>query len=189
MNRERNVALALQRFDQEWAGEVAREKIVSTCSKGCSACCSEPVYCSKLEARLTLRYLPDAERPGVIERTRAWLTQAKATDILDIAEPHVMDYLACGLVCPFLKDKLCLVYPNRPFGCRSHCAVGPAIKCSTDRLHQTYARSPKLIAVTGAVIFSQQSEGDHLGVWLSRLLLQAPVQSEAHVSVDDLRGS
>ena len=182
MKPERRVAEALQRFDREWAAEMAREGIVSTCSRGCAACCFEPVYASKLEARLALRYLPDAERPGVVERTRAWLTQAKASHMLEIAEPHVMDYLDAELACPFLQYNRCLVYANRPLGCRSHCAIGPAILCANNRLKQRYARSPKLIALAGAAIFSKLSEGDHLGVWLSRLLLQASVQSKAHVS-------
>jgi len=186
MKPERQIAEALQRFDRQWAAEMAREGVVFSCSRGCAACCREPIYCTKQEARLALRYLPDAERPGVIERTRAWLAQAKASHILEIGEPHVMDYLDAELPCPFLLYDRCLVYPNRPLGCRSHCATGPAILCATNRLAQRYARSPRLLVSVSMAIFNEHSEGDHLGVWLSRLLLQASIQSQAHVTASKL---
>jgi hypothetical protein len=186
MNRNRSIADALIAFDHRWNQEMAKQKVVSTCSKGCSACCSEPVYTSKAEARLALSKLPGVSLPWVTGQTRSWLATAQASGILDNPEPHVMDYLAVGLPGPFLKDKLCLVYKYRPLGCRSHCATLPAEFCSTARLQQRYARSPELLAKAGQAIFAASPTGDHLGVWLARLLLQAPVQSAAHVSVDRL---
>lgn len=186
MNRNRPIADALIAFDHRWQQEMAKQKVVSTCSKGCSACCSEPVYTSKAEARLALAKLPGVERSTVADKTRSWLALAQSSGILANPEPHVMDYLAVGLPCPLLKDNLCLVYKYRPFACRSHCATRPAEFCSSARLQQQYARSPELIAATGAFIFHENSEGDHLGIWLARLLLQSPARSAAHVSVDKL---
>lgn len=182
MNRNRPIEDALIAFDHRWHLEMAKQKIVSTCSKGCSACCSEPVYASKGEARLALSKLPEVSLPSVKDKTRSWLATAQASGILANPEPHVMDYLAVGLPCPLLEANLCLVYKYRPFGCRSHCAIRPAEFCSSARLQQQYARSPELIAATGAAIFHENSEGDHLAIWLARLLLQSPVHSAAYVS-------
>ena len=187
MNRTHVTAEALALFDQRWATQIAQHKITVTCFKGCSACCSEPVYVTKDEARLTLARLPDADRPEVAQRTNDWLVKAQANGILDDPEPYVMSYLAVGLVCPLLKDNLCRVYPYRPFACRSHCAVGPASRCASDRMAQRYARSSALIVQTGAQLYHICSEGDHLGVWLARLLLQSPVRSQAHTSADGLK--
>ena len=39
-------------------------------------------------------------------------------------------YLALGLVCPFLEDDACSIYPNRPFVCREYLVNTPKELCT-----------------------------------------------------------
>lgn len=186
MNKFRKLIETYSQFDVRWAQEVQSRGIVVTCQRGCSACCWEPCYTSPAEARLALSKVPAPERADVVQRTRLWLAKAQKSGILEVPEPHVMAYKAVGLACPLLKDNLCLTYAHRPFACRSHCAVGPSDLCRINRLNQTYTHSPEMVWSTGCDIFMGSGAGDHLGVWLARLLLRLPVRSSAYVDIDSL---
>lgn len=170
----------LRTFDRAWAVEARKHNIRITCQRGCSACCSEPCYISRDEADLLVSRIPANELPGVRERTRAWLMVAELSGTLREETPHVLTYLSRGLTCPLLKNSVCLVYSARPLACRSHCAVGASDLCKANRMAQSYAVLPMPIV---NAVRAMTLEGDHLGVWLSKLLLQIPMESAARVNV------
>lgn len=169
-------------FDLRWATACAQSPRKVTCSVGCSACCAEPLYTSFEEARVAVANVPKDKRQQVIDRTGDWLHSAQASGILKEEEPNVMTYKAVRplLVCPLLHDNLCLAYAHRPFGCRSHCAVGEPRLCVEDRLSQQYATAPMLLLETSASLFCHGTSADHFGVWLSRFLLGSEVRSAAY---------
>lgn len=175
-------------FDKRWGKEMSRHKIKLSCGKGCSACCSEPTYAAKDEIKLALSELPKAELPGVVERTITWGLKASASTILSTEMPHVIDYLQLSMVCPFLKNNICLVYANRPFSCRSHCATGPAQLCASTntRLSQVYAYSPELSDNIVTKLIDAKSEWDHVGALLTELLLGQKIKSEARLTMTDM---
>ncbi len=178
--KPRETLEVLRTFDREWAAVMRQRDIQLACYRGCSACCSEPCYTSREEAALILTKIPALERKGVVDRTRTWASQAVASGILRQGTPHVQQYLSANLVCPLLKDNLCLVYAARPLACRSHCAVGVAVTCKVDRMNQKFAKAPALIVDATR---QMMCEGDHLGVWLSKALLRESPDSAATVSV------
>src|SRR5262249_48515830 len=53
---------------------------------------------------------------------RAELTKEEARDI-------AQRYFRLGLVCPFLEDDSCGIYPARPFVCRQYLVTSPAELC------------------------------------------------------------
>ena len=118
-------------------------KLVS-CREGCSACCRQLVPISEVEAR-ALRDLVEAlpkprssvihsrfsrarlrlEQAGLLERLRtpaSWTTEGFRT--------LALDYLALGIVCPFLEEESCSIYPDRPITCREFLVTSPARFCS-----------------------------------------------------------
>lgn len=160
-----------------------------TCHKGCSACCSEPIWVFGLEAKAAIKAIPPDELSGVVERTRQWAAKAAASGILKEKEPHVLAYRKVGLTCPLLKDNLCLVYNQRPIGCRSHCAIGDSKLCGSDdtRLQQTFAWARGLTHKTCMVIMSQVKPpytGAHLGVFLAEKLLNLKLESNASLEIN-----
>lgn len=96
------------------------------CCKGCSTCCSQNVTITALEGEEILRYVL-AE--GMVEQCASALLHAG-----EISRPKYTtnDFAKACLdgrdvdpeietnegVCPFLKDKVCTIYPVRPFSCR-----------------------------------------------------------------------
>jgi len=181
MNRDQDIRKSHIQFDYEFARDVKKTGAVITCKAGCFACCSEPLYVFDYEARHLLKHVPPAEMPGVVERTKAWSEKAQSCGILAKHTPHVQEYRYQKLVCPLLKDGLCLVYKQRPFGCRSHSAIGDPKLCHDDqaRMEQKFVYSHLLLSKhirDGAV-------GDHLGVFLSNVLTGTKLQSadRAHV--------
>ena len=183
MNPFKVLVEILTDFDQQWAIALAERRQEISCHKGCSACCDEPLYVTKAETKLLIRTLPVEELPGVVERTKKWLDNAQVSGILESTKPNVIEYKGLNLPCPFLKDRLCLVYKVRPYACRAHCAIGPATDCTTNRINQLYANlGPSLLFETYSAIHDISPEYDHLGVWLARFYLRVSIRSAAFVS-------
>lgn len=120
-----------------------------SCAKGCAACCSEPLFLYEPEVLLMLAALTAEQLDYVRERTVAWLAKAEWLD----KEPgnHLVNafkYRAHEMVCPFLRNNLCIAYRQRPFGCRAHLAKGPRSGCEDLALRpqQTFWFMPELTA-------------------------------------------
>jgi hypothetical protein len=60
-------------------------------------------------------------------------------------------YFRLGLVCPFLEDDACSIYPDRPFVCRQYLVTSPAELCA-DPFHNPVKPLPVPIAAAGAVL-------------------------------------
>lgn len=190
MSREADIVMDSQKmFDEVWSRALkqsAANGMPMTCGKGCSACCSEPVYVNAAEARLMLANLPEPERAGVAERTSQWATRLKASGLLKEKQPHVLKWLRVNAPCPFLKDGLCLVYQHRPLGCRYHTAVGPKELCFSTgtRFKQRYMMVEQITGAVSMKMLHADTEHDHLGAFLTRLVLNEPIESAAQVKFE-----
>ncbi len=118
-----------------------------SCRAGCAYCCRQLVLVSPLEALALAEYL--SARPAlaaaVRARVEAWETAlegspelARALDRLlagelPDAEGAALEdaYWEARLVCPFLEENLCSVYPVRPFSCREHLVTSDPALCDT----------------------------------------------------------
>lgn len=165
----------------------SNRSIQITCTKGCAACCSEPVYAERREAELAVQALSrmSPERQlEVKERVRTWFERVKAApEILKEEQPHVLAYRKLGLPCPFLRDRECSIYADRPWGCRLHYAVGPRENCEDDgkRLSQTYAYVPNIVAQKSTLKLIEKDGGamemEHFGLLLAEILFGERVES------------
>lgn len=128
-----------------------------------------------------VKSIPTLEVDGVKERTRQWVEKAEASGLLKEKLPSAFDWLSFKMVCPLLKNGLCLVYDNRPFGCRSHNAIGDPALCHSaeGRKTQKYFNCPELEQMTMTTLLAASPLVDHLGVFLSEMLLNRPVPSAA----------
>lgn len=131
------------------------------------------------EAKVIMASVPDIERQGVNERTEEWVDKAEASGLLNVEFPHVLDYMRAGLVCPLLKNGVCLVYENRPLGCRAHNATKDPALCGSleTRLDQVYVSSNELNTFAGMALMGASPKSDHLGVYLGRWLLSRRIIS------------
>jgi Fe-S-cluster containining protein len=134
------------------------QSIQFTCSKGCFACCDEPLKVLEGEVDLILADMTPEEKEAIKPRVQAWVNAATASKLQPTTEMgkhdltvngkviNAFQYRALKLTCPLLKDGVCSVYANRPLGCRMHLAVGPRIKCEdlAQRPEQRFMTSPEL---------------------------------------------
>jgi Fe-S-cluster containining protein len=104
------------------------------CSKGCSHCCSEPLYSSEEEVDYMLGGLTETQRIRVETRTRAWIQKAEEFFAVSKLRPdglhNAFEYRDANIECPFLENKLCMVYERRPMGCRTFFAMGNPDHCA-----------------------------------------------------------
>jgi Fe-S-cluster containining protein len=77
---------------------------VSSCKKGCSYCCYQAVVISTWEADRIAKY---AKR-----KTNGFGGHTETIK-------HIQEQF-CNVVCPFLVNDACSIYPARPFMCRAH---------------------------------------------------------------------
>jgi len=187
MNPTKTILLTADRYLARLTRESTQRGKPPCCSAGCSACCSEPVMCSRVEAENMLSALSPEARAEVTEATRAWLAKVKPSGLLNESLPSVFKWRELKAVCPFLKNNLCRVYDDRPYGCRLHMAIGTPIACMDDELrrHQQYVSSPE---VDSAVMLSFMDANDgleigNLGEFLAELLLDDRFESADRVKV------
>src|SRR3990172_964194 len=94
------------------------EGYVPSCRRGCSACCSEPVYTERREAEHAIeamKKLPQEEQEAILGRLRAWLEKIRGQAILKQEQPDVIEYRKLRLPRPLLHPANgdCLGYANR----------------------------------------------------------------------------
>ena len=159
------------------------------CSRGCSHCCSEPLYSSAEEVDYMLEGLTKEQRKRVEERSVIWTIKAEvffATSKLRGDGMHdAFEYRDANIVCPFLEGNLCMVYERRPMGCRTFFAMGNPDQCKMpDRRHQLIAEfdfgHPKWMELwtkwfTGKTSLSH----DHMGIILFNRLFNDHKQTNA----------
>jgi len=84
---------------------------VATCKKGCDACCYQSVAISTWEAKKIAQY------------SGRKTTGFKGYDYKDGQSILGIQKKFSKIVCPFLIDNACAIYPVRPFTCRSHISL------------------------------------------------------------------
>lgn len=152
-----------------------REKGVTVvCRRKCSDCCSEPVYADESEAKLALhrfRGLQKKIQKQVRRKIEFAVEKLKASGILEKEEmPDVFSYLDLGIECPFLHDRECLIYSDRPMSCRMHIASGDPQGCRTreGRKEQVYL---SVLEVTDSIFKILLTTQNHLLMGMFPLLL------------------
>lgn len=182
MNRMETVKLAYLTFDDVQGRGFAHNNICTSCTVGCFACCAEPLQVSKAEAQYIVKHIPEAERDGVIERTRAWVETVKDSELLKQTAPFAWEWIGLKAMCPLMKDGKCLVYEARPIGCRNHNAVGDPELCGTPegRKQQKYVGIEEAPLQAATWLVTVEREYDHLGAYLSLFLLNEPLETGGH---------
>ena len=99
-----------------------------SCSKGCSACCSYPVYISILEGMLLFRYLTEHGHWTPSFRKKL---EAHADKTWDLAAEI---WLLLDMPCPLLDKGKCLAYEERPFTCRALYQLNDPYNCVPKRI-------------------------------------------------------
>lgn len=162
------------------------------CAAGCAACCFEPVYAERAEAEYLLQDMPEDTRAALALRVAEWWLRFEEEGLMGITPPEPEDfrgllrYRSARLPCPLLADDHCDVYATRPFGCRTHTALGHRQRCEVDRerpMQQFIRLQPQahghffsiLMGAAPAFFF----QFDHLGIWLGHLLLGKTTRSAA----------
>lgn len=156
------------------------------CRKGCFWCCKEPLLVTDAETDLAVASIPEAERPGVVKRLRAWLKIARQTILQDKKPRKVVPYRELNLWCPMLNDGACLIYDNRPLGCRAHVAILSPELCESDELRprQKFQSTPGID--TQAVLQLNADHADHFGVMLANQMLGTKHRSCARIKLPNI---
>lgn len=178
MDQLEAVRSAHRRLDEVIAavmGQEEREKGVRVvCRRKCSDCCLEPVYADQSEAKLAAYRLCGLQKKlqkQVRQKTAKAVEKLKASGILESEEmPGVFSYLDLEIECPFLHERECLIYRDRPLSCRAHIAIGNKDGCRTraGRKEQVFLASPEVMEVSFKVLLRTQ---DHLLMGFFPLLL------------------
>mgnify|MGYP000108746537 CR=1 FL=1 len=111
-----------------------------TCRRGCDACCHHLVPVTPAEAFALAHHvaqLPAAEQDAVRRRFDAALAQADAAGLREPLEAtlsgegfdHNADWFAARIPCPFLVDRACSIYEQRPIPCREHLVTSAPEDC------------------------------------------------------------
>ncbi len=138
-----------------------------TCTKGCSACCTQSVTLTSLEAEAILTHIRQEDRIdllALIEQTPASqnvpsiTTNRLARYCLDQHEPPDENHGWNFAPCIFLAKGCCRIYEFRPFSCRSFVSVAP---CSQDE----GARVPSWIITLNTAIMQVIEHIDENGEW------------------------
>ncbi len=106
--------------------ELALQPPGYACRQGCSACCcTQSVTMTALEGELIIAYVPPAELAAALAAVdeeklkRPVVTTNRYVRQFLGKSAQVEEVAGWSLVpCPFLRDKVCTIYPVRPFMCR-----------------------------------------------------------------------
>jgi Fe-S-cluster containining protein len=143
-----------------------------SCTKGCSACCeAQPVPVTPPEAaalaRLVAR-LPQRRQEQVRAAFAAAVERLRETGLFDAymrnrqdmtaeaARETTLRYFALKIACPFLVDRACSIYAERPFVCRQYLVTTPPALCD-DPLNQPVAPVPMPVRFASAVLATAEA--------------------------------
>ncbi len=129
---------------EDYAGE---GKPVS-CKQGCDACCYQSVPVSASEARaisVLVENMPEPRRAQVLQRFSDAIDTLRPSGIFNKMDAAgglsqeefnkiAVEYYNQGVPCPFLENKSCSIYENRPLICREYAVTSPAENCAQPTL-------------------------------------------------------
>jgi len=125
----------------------ARQGTPISCKPDCCACCYYAPMLSPAEARhidALVRQLPEPRRSRIVARFEQALARLRDTGLLQRYERGYVradgvaragypgwhdDYLSLGIACPFLDDKRCSIYAERPLACRNYVVISDPADC------------------------------------------------------------
>jgi Fe-S-cluster containining protein len=131
------LAAALDQGSQVFDGVLKRRQTSAAvagysvpCAKGCAACCHHPVQVSRMEVWHLfgiVRTWPLAKQAALRLRLQSALRRAgehklRLAEALDSPREPAR-YIAAGVPCPLLEDRVCTVYEARPVSCRGRIVV------------------------------------------------------------------
>jgi Fe-S-cluster containining protein len=115
-----------------------------SCTKGCGACCRQPVPISEIEvyqlAEL-VENMPEPKRSEVKKKFAAASEQLHKINWFDRMDNFVkvsskerqalaLEYINEQIACPFLEDESCSIHQDRPLACREYLVTSPAENCT-----------------------------------------------------------
>ena len=99
------------------------------CQPKCAACCTQHVCITTLEGAFIITHLKEKQCLDILDRLNKvnsdrpfsprLSTNMLAAYCLNRREPPQQEEYFSTAPCPFLENGLCLIYPVRPFACRS----------------------------------------------------------------------
>jgi len=153
--------------------EAGGEKV--SCAKGCSACCrAQPVPVTPPEAYALFRLVESLPEPRRSEVKSAFADRTVRLRVAglydtymhrdaDLSREQAREIAGCyfrlGLVCPFLVDDACGIYPDRPFVCRQYLVTSPAALCSDPLRNPVRPVPMPLRFATAALAVAEESIG------------------------------
>lgn len=135
-----------------------QERVSPSCGKGCSYCCSYPIFINDLEYISIKEWIEENFNEDKTRKLNENLSKWKESTgdlaeqlqqghekILNIepgvTKPHMVldtenkneelrkEYTAKKIDCPFLEENNCSIYEIRPVSCRSYFAYGNSSRC------------------------------------------------------------
>jgi Fe-S-cluster containining protein len=122
---------------------LAKGETVS-CTKGCGACCRQPVPISEMEAYQLaelVENMPEPKRAEIKKKFAAacerfheidWFNRMDNFLKFDATQRQAlaMEYFNEYIACPFLEDESCSIHQDRPLACREYLVTTPAENCA-----------------------------------------------------------
>jgi Fe-S-cluster containining protein len=141
-------------------------QFIFACVRGCCACCTQNVTITSLEGYRIVQHLVSSERTDLFQRLQptaalerfqpTLTTNQLAALCLKRQDPPEENIDWPAAPCPFLSDKECLIYSERPFGCRCF--------SSTEKCNLTAHAEVDPFLLTANMLFMQFIEDiDHGG--------------------------
>lgn len=161
-----------------------------SCRSRCAACCTQSVTMTTLEGERIIDYVrQNGQLNAMVARLQAGrplirpaqTTNQFAASCLAREEPAEEGTEWDFTSCIFLEDKLCTIYPVRPFGCRSFSST---LDCS---VHGTAEVPPVLITVNTVVLQIIEHLNSRGGCWgnmidvLRYMLTGQEEEAESHL--------
>jgi Fe-S-cluster containining protein len=179
-----------------------------SCKPDCCACCYYAPMLSPAEARnvvAQVEALPEPQRSAMVARFEQAMERLRDSGLLQRYEQGYVDadgslrpgypgwhddYLRLSIACPFLENKRCSVYAERPLVCRNYLVVSDPAECgriggvrSPISIRPNVARAaaalgreetaPRSIMLVAALEWTRKTPESHelaTGVqWLTRL--------------------
>ncbi|MDY6988294.1 MAG: YkgJ family cysteine cluster protein [Thermodesulfobacteriota bacterium] len=109
--------------------------MTTACKRGCATCCTQNVTVTTLESYDILRHLTVKGKMDLLDAVHRTAQERRFQPTLSInalaalcsrGEEPPEEHTSCRpMACPFLHHNECLIYENRPFGCRCFVSARP----------------------------------------------------------------
>lgn len=118
--RERLILLTRNMYDNmdqlidSFTGRLIKDGQVLDCKKGCSWCCTQPVFTNEWEVAYLRKFMRKRFTGDKIVELKTKALQ-KNEEVSEMPDEQV---LKNRIPCPLLHENVCSVYPARPMACR-----------------------------------------------------------------------